>query len=120
MSVTDGDLGDDLIDGGAGSDWVTFTNGPVSVDLASGIASGEGHDTLRGLENAHGSNDSDRLVGDDLGNILVGGPAADSLTGRAGDDDLDGEKGADTNDGGDGTDKCRSPATGQGAVNCEL
>ncbi|MGF1535850.1 MAG: CHRD domain-containing protein [Elainellaceae cyanobacterium] len=75
-------------------------NGPVVVDVASdagpaGILAVAETDTLSGIENVVGSNDSDTIIGDDNSNTLEG---------LEGDDVLDGAGGADTLLGGDGDD----------------
>jgi serralysin len=104
-----GGSGDDLLDGGAGSDtYVSFASpGPVTVDLAAGFAlDGDGGtDTLIGIENADGSdNTDDTLIGDAGANVLRGLTGNDRLEGGAGDDTLDGGAGADTMLGGPGND----------------
>ena len=80
----------DRIDGGAGSDTVSYASSRVAVqvDLAStnpqvstGSASG---DTLVSIENANGGLADDRLAGNDLDNVLTGGRGADTLLGLAG------------------------------------
>jgi Ca2+-binding RTX toxin-like protein len=87
----------DTLDGGAGSDTVAYDTAPagVSVNLASGSASGDGSDSLNGFEAVRGSAFADQLTG---------GPAADSLFGLAGNDVLAGAGGNDVLDGGDGRD----------------
>jgi hypothetical protein len=92
--------GNNVLDGGAGSDTVTWAYGVigavgVTASLASGTASGSGNDTLIGIEHLIGSPNADRLTGD--GN-------ANSLSGGLGNDTLDGGGGADTLTGGDGSD----------------
>jgi Ca2+-binding RTX toxin-like protein len=87
----------DSVDGGTGFDWVDYQNSPscVTVDLASGVASGAwGSDTLAGIEMAIGSNYDD---------TLSGGSGDDSLMGLGGDDVLDGRGGVDTASYGDNT-----------------
>ena len=77
--VLDGrDLGDSL-DGGAAADTVLYSSGGgVSVNLATGSATGaQGADTLSLIENAVGSPGSD---------LLVSGPGDNSLDGGAGND----------------------------------
>jgi Ca2+-binding RTX toxin-like protein len=66
-----GDAGDDYVDGGAGTDEVDYSRAEqidnaedvagVTVDLTTGEASGEGADTLRGIENVNGSDGKDTL-----------------------------------------------------------
>jgi Ca2+-binding RTX toxin-like protein len=92
--------GNNVLDGGAGSDTVTWAYGVsgavgVTASLASGSATGSGLDTLIGIEHLIGSANADRLTGD--GN-------ANNLSGGLGNDTLDGGAGADTLTGGDGND----------------
>ena len=83
--------GADMLDGGAGSrDWVQYwdSNAAVSVNLATGVASG-GHaqgDTISNFERILGSSHNDTLIGDAGDNVLRGGGGADSLDGGAGED----------------------------------
>ncbi|MBL8965276.1 MAG: hypothetical protein JNK70_14620, partial [Phycisphaerae bacterium] len=58
--------GNDVVDGGADVDTVSYANAAaaVSVNLATGRASGEGSDTLAGIEAINGSALDDTLVGD--------------------------------------------------------
>jgi len=101
--------GDDTIDGGAGIDWVDFEDapGPVTADLVSGTATGDGSDTLVGIEDMLGSQNDDTLTGDSADNTIMG---------RDGDDVLDGATGTDTLDGGAGTDTCLN---GEDLTDCE-
>jgi Ca2+-binding RTX toxin-like protein len=111
--------GDDTVDGGGGiKDRVDyfFSTNAVNLDLIAGIATGDGTDTLTGIEQVFGSQNNDTITGDAAPNAMYGGPGNDTVSGRAGDDTLDGGKGADTLDGGDGTDTCRN---GETNVNCE-
>jgi Ca2+-binding RTX toxin-like protein len=91
--------GDDTLVGGFGIDWArySFAPGPVSVDLAAGIATGAaGQDTLSEFENVIGSlTYGDTLSGDGLANVLQGWAGDDVLRGRGGDDTLDGGAGLD-------------------------
>jgi len=68
----------------------------VYANLATGVAVGQGTDTLSGIENPSGSNFADTLVGDDGPNLLMGGPGRDILDGGRGSDELRGGMGADT------------------------
>jgi serralysin len=107
--VLHGGGGDDLLDGGTGSDTYASLVGldPVTVNLAEGFAldGGGGIDTLVGIENADGSdNTDDTLIGDAGANRLRGLTGNDRLEGGAGDDTLDGGAGADTMLGGSGDD----------------
>lgn len=91
QDVLEGGGGDDYIDGGgqpspAGSffdvaDYGNATTG-VNVDLQAGTASGEGNDTLVGIEGAFGSAHADTIIGAlATGNIIRGGGGDDLLTG---------------------------------------
>jgi Ca2+-binding RTX toxin-like protein len=109
--------GVDRIDGGAGSDTVSFSAwgyqehyvyhgrswGAVEVDLAAGyseetaLKSGTvretterfGRDTLIGIENVIGTGLGDRLLGDDSDNIIAPGAGNDFVDGRGGSDTVD-------------------------------
>jgi len=95
--VVDGDAGNDTLSGGAGNDTVSFFGGPaVTVNLATGQATGEGNDSLAGFENAEGGSHADALIGDGGDNALTGRGGNDSLDGGGGDDLLRGNGGADT------------------------
>ncbi len=109
-----GGEGDDTLRGGSGSDTVSYENatGAVNVDLGAGTASGEGNDTITGVENVTGSDFDDTITGDASDNTLSGGAGNDVITGGAGADTIDGGAGddmihADADDvitGGSGTD----------------
>ena len=88
----------DLISGGAGDDVLTgnefaavsYIGSPagVNVDLAQGYATGDGTDTLHGVESAFGSEHNDTLVGDAAGNFLAGMGGDDVIQGGDGFDVL--------------------------------
>lgn len=103
-----GGLGADTIDGGDGNDWVSFfnSNTAINVNLSTGVATGEGADTLVGIENIDGSSFHDVLTGNAQANWLRGQSGQDTLVGGAGNDTLDGGWGteADSMLGGDGDD----------------
>ncbi|MEQ8845791.1 MAG: tandem-95 repeat protein [Phycisphaerales bacterium] len=101
-----GGQGDDLIVGGEGVDTVDYSgaSGPVSVNLQTQEASGEGQDEVIGVENIVGSAHGDTLDGDNQANVIEGGAGADTIDGRSGDDTLLGGAGNDTIDGGSGND----------------
>jgi Ca2+-binding RTX toxin-like protein len=112
--------GNDTIDGSGGADFASFflSPGPVSVDLVAGTATGEGTDTLSGIENVAGSrDDADTITGDAVNNLLLGFGGNDTVNGADGDDGLDGGGGTDTLDGGNGADTCLN---GESVVNCEV
>ena len=105
-NVLDGGSGYDIIDGGDG--WDTLIGGPgndemeggegidtvsygtagsfVSVNLAAGTATGDGSDTLSGIENIIGSPNDDDLTGDPEKNRINGGGGIDTIAGAAGND----------------------------------
>jgi Ca2+-binding RTX toxin-like protein len=92
--------GNDTIIGGGGNDTADFGGaaGGVDADLGTGTATGEGTDSLTGIENLTGSSYADRLSGDATNNVLNGGPGDDVLDGRGGQDSLIGGGGTDTAD----------------------
>ncbi len=77
----------------------------VYADLALGMATGEGKDTLLHIEGAQGGAGNDMLVGDGTGNLLDGGGGNDKLSGAGGDDTLIGGDGNDLLNGGAGLDQ---------------
>lgn len=87
--VLAGDQGDDMLRGGAGQDLVTYGRvlDPVTVDLAAGVAMGQGVDRLVGTEALQGSRFADTLIGDPTANLIIG---------NLGDDVIDGAGGRDT------------------------
>jgi Ca2+-binding RTX toxin-like protein len=112
-----GGRGDDSIDGGAGSgDSVDYLSAPaVHVNLAQGVATGDGNDKLAGIEGVYGSTHDDDITGDAHGNELFGGDGNDRLVGGAGADFLDGGVGQNALDAGPGRDYCR-----QKGRSCEI
>jgi Ca2+-binding RTX toxin-like protein len=110
INVLIGEEGGDRLDGGAHSDalvgaagddtlighpgdgdsaaYVLATNG-VQVDLQTGVATGDGRDTLTDIESLIGSNLADRLSGNAGLNFLLGLGGNDVLDGRAGFDIAD-------------------------------
>jgi Ca2+-binding RTX toxin-like protein len=95
-----GGAGNDYLLGGAGVDVADFslTTGGITVNLTSGIATGEGNDVLKEIENVIGGTGNDILTGDSLANRLLGGGGNDSLDGGANNDTLVGGLGLDTAD----------------------
>jgi Ca2+-binding RTX toxin-like protein len=104
-----GEAGRDTIDGGAGSDLVRYRTAPagVFVNLTTGqAADGQGSvDTLISIEQVHGSDFADTLVGNGEDNRLFGFGGGDRMVGNAGADILLGGAGDDTILGGDGDDE---------------
>ncbi|MBG9389182.1 calcium-binding protein [Caenimonas aquaedulcis] len=87
-----GGAGDDILDGGAGTgDSVSYwdANGPVAVDLSTGLATGAaGNDTLANFEGANGSVYDDSLTGDANGNFFDGNFGNDTIVGGGGFDNV--------------------------------
>jgi Ca2+-binding RTX toxin-like protein len=95
-----GGLGDDELTGGRGVDFARFNGAGrgVVVDLTASSATGDGHDTLSGIEGIFGSRHGDRLVGDSGDNFFVAGGGNDQISGKGGDDSINGGDGLDTID----------------------
>jgi len=110
-----GGAGEDTVDGGIGADTADFSGALVAVEasLVENTATGEGSDTLLGVENLVGSNFNDMLTGSVTNNslsgangvdVLSGQDGADKLTGGGGNDTLHGEAGSDSVVGSGGAD----------------
>ena len=91
----DGGLGDDILDGGAGIDRLSYfgsATGPVTIDLRiQGVAqdTGQGMDTLIGIEHFGGTVYGDTLTGNDGDNFIRGssdGAGNDFIDGQGGND----------------------------------
>lgn len=119
------DLGDDPasatvdeVDQPARYDKVVYQDarGPVTVDLSTGTASGEGTDTIAvpafsgGIV---GSAYDDVLTGADVPDRIEGGRGDDRIRGLGGDDVLEPGRGDDVVRAGDGDDAVFSPDTGR-------
>jgi len=83
--------GDNLLDGGSGTDtlFYTYAASAVSVSLAIGGAQatgGSGTDTLTSIENLYGSAFNDTLTGDINANTIDGSAGADTMIGGGGSD----------------------------------
>ena len=118
VDTVGGGEGDDRVTGGLGVDTVKFGTA-VSVDLTAGTATGQGTDTLKGIENAFGSSGADRLRGNAAVNTFYGRGGNDALIGVGGGDKLFGNAGNDALNGGRGTDKCDGGADSDTAVACK-
>jgi Ca2+-binding RTX toxin-like protein len=118
----DGGLGNDLLNGGSGNDTAEFgswgtpppsggiffiasqvtvrlgANGADGVATRSMLGSVLETDTLRGIENARGSNNRDLLIGNELDNNLFGEEGDDTIVGgsQLDIDRLTGGAGSDT------------------------
>ncbi|MGH2792396.1 MAG: calcium-binding protein [Actinomycetota bacterium] len=101
-----GGRGDDSMAGGPGLDVVDYTLSAagVNVDLENDSATGEGSDTILGIEDAWGSVHNDTLVGDSSTNQLYAWDGKDVVDGGSGDDLLVPGIGNDGLDGGGGDD----------------
>jgi Ca2+-binding RTX toxin-like protein len=101
-----GSDGDDFMDGGAGSDTISYEDSKdgVAVDLKSGDAVGQGTDKVAGFENVVGSSGDDSLLGNGAVNSIKGGAGKDVMSGRAGNDRLVGGVGDDAMKGNSGND----------------
>jgi Ca2+-binding RTX toxin-like protein len=104
-----GGLGNDTLDGGAGSDWASWADmgSGVLADLADWTRSTgwAAQDRLWGIENLIGTGFGDTLLGDAGANRLWGAAGNDRLEGRGGADELDGGQGNDWLDAGAGADR---------------
>lgn len=97
----------EIVDGGAGTDTVSFTGhaSAVSVNLLTGAALGTGTNAkLISIENVVGSSHDDSIGGSAGKNKLSGDAGNDILDGFGGNDHLDGGTGNDTLRGGEGND----------------
>lgn len=105
--VLEGGRGVDRLEGGNGIDVASFRNSTtgVSAGLLSGGDTGEAfNDVYVDIENIWGSDQDDRLTGDNNGGQVYGFLGNDNLSGLGGDDFFYGGDGADTIDGGAGVD----------------
>jgi Ca2+-binding RTX toxin-like protein len=100
-----GGLGQDVIDGGAGSDTADYREKSLSVAVTLNGATdavvkvaGVAEDTIRNVENVFGGSGADTLIGDAAANSLSGGDGGDVLQGGLGADILDGGAGSDLAD----------------------
>jgi Ca2+-binding RTX toxin-like protein len=101
-----GQGGNDLIDGGADTDTVSYRADPAgaTVNLALGTATDgwggiwdlEGNDTLTSIENVEGSSFNDTLTGNAVANAIDGMAGNDTIEGGAGNDTLAGGADVDT------------------------
>lgn len=86
-----GGLGSDVLIGGEGHDVADYSSaqGPVTVNLATGVASGAaGADSLSEIEEVIGSTSGDLLTGGGGDDVLRGGGGVDTLNGGGGNDRL--------------------------------
>lgn len=118
--------GDDAIDGRGGFDFARydFASGRIRANLGTGQTTGEGTDTLVGVEGLVGGTGNDVLRGNGKANtlyglrgndVLRGGARADLLFGGPNADRLFGDGGNDRLNGGPGPDSC-DPGPGGGST----
>ena len=91
----------DLIDGGAGTDGLSYAYAAIGVKVDLGLTTaqatgGSGSDTIVNIENLYGSAYADTLKGNASGNQLYGVAGNDTLNGMGGNDTLNGGAGLDT------------------------
>lgn len=117
-----GGFGNDVLNGGAGWDRVAFfhdATGGVTVDLnIQGVAqnTGQGMDTLIGIEHASGTSFDDTLIGNAGDNWLWGEEGNDSFSAGAGNDLVEVGTGNHVADGGTGNDSLSFFANGTGVT----
>ena len=104
-----GGAGNDRLNGGAGMDVASYAGASSGVRVNLGIRSaqttGEGRDTLIGIEGLAGSARNDQLTGNGGRNMISGAAGSDRLGGAGGNDTLMGGAGNDTLSGGQGHDR---------------
>ena len=98
--VIGGTVSDNIMDGGPGSDLVTYSRSSTAVAVSLFLAGaqntiGAGLDTLSNIEHLEGSAFADTLTGDNLSNALIGAAGADVLNGGGATDALYGGSGDD-------------------------
>jgi Ca2+-binding RTX toxin-like protein len=114
-NVLNGADGNDILSGGDGNDTLTGGNGTdkadysaaaagVTANLSTGTATGQGTDTLSGVENVAGSAFADSITGSTGANAVAAGAGDDVVSGQDGNDTLRGGAGNDTVNGGVGAD----------------
>ncbi|MBA3431698.1 MAG: hypothetical protein H0U16_09500 [Actinobacteria bacterium] len=83
--------GDDRLTGTDGFDFVGYFSAPsgVTVDLAAGVATGRGTDTLTKFDGVEGSAFDDVLTGTDGSNFIEGGMGNDQISSGGNDASLD-------------------------------
>lgn len=94
-----GNSGNNILDGGLGIDFVSYSSaaGSVTINLDGGLATGAaGFDTLISIENAIGSDFSDTIFGSNVNNVIASGGGDDNIIGSSGSDVIDGGIGTDT------------------------
>ena len=101
-NVLEGGAGDDWLNGRGGSDTASYASATAGVTINLGISAspqntgGAGTDTLLSIENLIGSTFNDTLSAGTFAASLQGGAGNDTLVDGAGGDTLDGGAGVDT------------------------
>lgn len=78
-----GGLGDDFLNGFSSPlDFAAYSNSrnPINADLAKGVATGQGSDTLKDVEGLAGSELADNLTGDRAPNFIFGDRGNDTIS----------------------------------------
>ncbi|MFM8701017.1 MAG: calcium-binding protein, partial [Hyphomicrobiales bacterium] len=100
--------GADNIDGGSGTNQVSYANSQngVTVNLDSGTGTGgfATLDLLTNIQQLEGSIFADKLIGNSEANLLFGGQGGDTLDAGGGNDSVDGGAGNDSLSGGEDDD----------------
>jgi Ca2+-binding RTX toxin-like protein len=91
VNTITGNVGNNVLDGGAGTDTLSYASATAGVTVslalaAAQITGGAGTDTVLNFENLTGSNFNDTLTGNSANNLLNGGAGADTLAGGTGND----------------------------------
>jgi Ca2+-binding RTX toxin-like protein len=101
VNTIEGGLGNDILNGGAGLDTVSYASSTVGVTVNLSLTTaqntiGAGTDTLSNFENIFASAFNDTLTGNSSANAINGGAGNDVIIGGLGADILTGGLGADT------------------------
>ena len=93
----DGPVEDNVYDGAGDADFVNYQSATaaMTVDLATGTATGAGSDQLAAIENVEGGPQGDTITGDAGANNLRGFGGGDTISGGLGADDVFGGDGPD-------------------------
>jgi Ca2+-binding RTX toxin-like protein len=103
-----GGKGNDILNGGANDDSVNYSSvsSKLAINLATGVATGNGTDTLISIEDVIGGRGNDRITGNNSSNEITSGAGDDTVDAGGGNDLIVGGDGAgnDTYNGGKGID----------------